>query len=664
MEPATDPESAAPDSDFDDDFEDVPAAPAAPAADELGGGGSGGSGGDDDDGDDDLMLELGTVEITLGESDCEPSDASCSKRRRRAVVTSRARAVRRGHHVADLICHVVAARLLNRLCSSDDVRALALSLVPSAVADRLAQHLEPGRHAVRREWASADLRCLLSSYQALAVTRRPHRRGAGASVRDELLRFLARREATRAWHQPALLAAMLRALAFDARLCAGLTPPAPRLTVQESEEIERRCRLGEAYTERAGAHGSGDRGGSGGGSSGGARMGFDCEPTPRYWVEVFDVSSDRWMTVNAYSGAVEGPQRLAGSGRPAPCAFAYVIALDADGTMRDVTRRYAHDFVNTTLRLRLESAVGADARARTWWARWIAQWERPVASERDASEDAELEQHLQAAAMPRRIADFAANPFYVLQRNLAQNEVIHPPGPVVGTVRGESVYLRENVKRVRSHMAWMREGRVVHDEAQPAKRARSRATTTRMRMAAELADQGEPAMVDLFGERQTDPYRAPPVVDGRVPRNGYGRIDLFVPAMLPAGAAHVTSPGARRVCRELGIDAADAVVAFEFRRGVSTPVVQGVVIPSDARELVLDALRTVNDAAAASRLADQEARALDRWRLLLRALRVRADVDATFASRSARPDGISFKTGVGDHDRECDAHDTGAGFVL
>ncbi|KAJ2803148.1 hypothetical protein H4R21_002143 [Coemansia helicoidea] len=608
------------DVDYDEsDFEDVSAA-AAPGAAPGG-----------DFGGDEPMPALGTVEITFGGSDDGSGDDSDgirgSKRRRRAVVTERARAVRCGHHMAHMMCHVVAARLMNGLCCSEEVRALAMSLVPAAIADRLAQHREPGGRAVRREWASADLRSLLASYGALQVTHRPRDDAAAAApIRDELVAFLASREATRAWHRPMLLTAMLRAFAFDARLCAGLTPPPPRLTVRESEAIE------HSFQDGASNH-----------SDPVAQT-----PVPRYWVEAYDVSSGKWLPVNADSGAIEADVCAATS--------AYVLAFDADGTMRDITRRYAPDYVNTTLRLRLESA--SDERTQTWWPRWIAQWERPGGSERDAREEAELEERALAAAMPRRIADFAANPFYVLQRNLAQNEVLHPPGPIVGAVRGESVYLREHVRRVRSRMAWVRAGRVVHADAQPAKRIRSRAAT---------ADEA-PAETDLFGEWQTDIYRAPPVVDGRVPRNNYGRVDLFVPSMLPAGAAHVAAPGARRVCRELGIDAADAVVGFEFRRGISTPVVHGVVIPSDARDLVLDALRDVEHVAAASRRASQEARALDRWRRLLRSLRVRAEVDATFASRSARPAGITFKPGAkADADADADdydAHDTGAGFLV
>jgi xeroderma pigmentosum group C-complementing protein len=57
-------------------------------------------------------------------------------------------------------------------------------------------------------------------------------------------------------------------------------------------------------------------------------------------------------------------------------------------------------------------------------------------------------------------------------------------------------------------------------------------------------DQGEASgengdQVALFGEWQTEPYQPPWVVDGRVPRNDYGRQDVFTSAMVPIGGTHL-----------------------------------------------------------------------------------------------------------------------------
>lgn len=47
--------------------------------------------------------------------------------------------------------------------------------------------------------------------------------------------------------------------------------------------------------------------------------------------------------------------------------------------------------------------------------------------------------------------------------------------------------------------------------------------------------------LELFGVWQTEDYIPPIAVDGKVPRNEYGNVDLFKPCMLPGGTVHLQS---------------------------------------------------------------------------------------------------------------------------
>ena len=49
-------------------------------------------------------------------------------------------------------------------------------------------------------------------------------------------------------------------------------------------------------------------------------------------------------------------------------------------------------------------------------------------------------------------------------------------------------------------------------------------------------DEGE---TGLYAEFQTEVYVPPPVVEGRVPKNSFGNIDIYVPSMVPQGGTHV-----------------------------------------------------------------------------------------------------------------------------
>ena len=43
----------------------------------------------------------------------------------------------------------------------------------------------------------------------------------------------------------------------------------------------------------------------------------------------------------------------------------------------------------------------------------------------------------------------------------------------------------------------------------------------------------------LFGFWQTEVYIPPPAVNGKVPRNEYGNVEMFKPEMLPGGTVHL-----------------------------------------------------------------------------------------------------------------------------
>lgn len=123
----------------------------------------------------------------------------------------------------------------------------------------------------------------------------------------------------------------------------------------------------------------------------------------------------------------------------------------------------------------------------------------------------------------------------------------------------------------------MRQGRKVREGCQPMKWVKQHAVTVNRKRAIEMAmaersdglaiagdDQGQgfssekDVMQPMYAESQTELYIPPPVAhvrnsivvdladlcspltgQGVVPKNDFGNIDLYVPSMLPAGAAYV-----------------------------------------------------------------------------------------------------------------------------
>lgn len=80
---------------------------------------------------------------------------------------------------------------------------------------------------------------------------------------------------------------------------------------------------------------------------------------PVFWVEAFDEATEKWITVDPMATkSVNKPAQIEPAFNDAENAMAYVIASEDDGTVRDVTRRYAKAYNAKTRRLRVESTEG------------------------------------------------------------------------------------------------------------------------------------------------------------------------------------------------------------------------------------------------------------------------------------------------------------------
>jgi len=103
-----------------------------------------------------------------------------------------------------------------------------------------------------------------------------------------------------------------------------------------------------------------------------------------------------------------------------------------------------------------------------------------------------------------------------LTRHLRRDEVIYPLHEI-GKFRGEPVYPRANVQRLKAAEGWMREGNIVSMGQQPLKRVKPRATTIERKRMLEVAktDDQEQEQQGLYAKWQTEPYVPEPVVDVR-----------------------------------------------------------------------------------------------------------------------------------------------------
>ncbi|KIW04418.1 hypothetical protein, variant [Verruconis gallopava] len=338
---------------------------------------------------------------------------------------------------------------------------------------------------------------------------------------------------------------------------------------------------------------------------------------PVFWVEAFNSAHQKWIAIDPIAThTVNKPARLEPGVNDARNSMCYVFAFEEDGVARDVTRRYAKAFTAKTRKLRVESTDGG---AR-WLRKALKLFSRVPALDRDALEDAELTAKAAAEGIPKNVLDFKNHPLFALERHLRRNEVIYPKtesGRInVGTAnkpKFESVYRRSNVHVVKSAAKWFRLGREIKMGEQPMKHAMPR-KGVRVTESPLETDTAEHTGVGLYAVFQTKVYVPPPVVNGKIPKNAYGNIDVFVPSMIPEGAVWIRAPEAKQAARILSIDYADAVTGFDFQRRHGTARIDGVVVAEEcfeAMEIVCEAIR---ETAREEREEDKKREVLRLWR--------------------------------------------------
>ncbi|KAJ6135133.1 hypothetical protein N7512_000293 [Penicillium capsulatum] len=304
--------------------------------------------------------------------------------------------------------------------------------------------------------------------------------------------------------------------------------------------------------------------------------------------------------------------------------MSYVVAFEDDCSARDVTRRYTKAFNAKTRKTRLESTRDGE----NWWHNALRIYDKPFPDDRDEIEISELTSKAAGEPMPRNIQDFKDHPIYALERHLNRNQVIFPKRTIghVGLSKTtsksdklEPVYRRSDVHVVRSADKWYRLGRDVKVGEQPLKHVTASRPKTGFVSDEEETESGETA---LYAEYQTEIYVPPPVVQGRVPKNAYGNLDLYVPSMVPPGAVHVKRPDAARAARILGIDYADAVTGFDFKGRRGTAIFGGIVIALEYQEALEEVLKGMAEERQQAMVEARSAQALQFWRLFLLKLRI------------------------------------------
>jgi len=389
-------------------------------------------------------------------------------------------------------------------------------------------------------------------------------------------------------------------------------------------------------------------------------MNYDKDmPFPTYWTEVVSPLSHDIFPVDPLvliPAVATGQDQLAAfeprgaRAEKAKQVIAYVIAYSSDGTAKDVTTRYLkrHMWPGKTkgVRMPVEKLPVLNKRGKVkryeeydWFKTVISGYSRSDKM-RTSVDDLEDAKDLKAVKPEKKEAKegegtlqgYKQSADFVLERHLRREEAILPASKPVKTfiagkgdkAKEEPVYRRKDVVICHTGESWHKEGRQVKAGEHPMKMVPVRAVTLARKREVEEAerDTGERLEQGLYSWDQTEWIIPPPIENGIIPKNAFGNMDCFVPTMVPRGAVHIPLKGTVKICKQLGIDYAEAVTGFEFGNQRAVPVITGVIVATDHEDPVIDAWEKNEEERRIKEEGKREKAALAMWRRFLMGLRI------------------------------------------
>ncbi|KAI0112491.1 Rad4-domain-containing protein [Nemania sp. FL0031] len=350
---------------------------------------------------------------------------------------------------------------------------------------------------------------------------------------------------------------------------------------------------------------------------------------PIYWVEILDEGHQKWQPTDPLvTESYWKPQKFEPPANDRENCMTYVIGFEEGGTAKDVTRRYVKAYNAKTRRMRVESVLSNGER---WWRKALRAYSRGYQSDLDQIEANEFAAAEAREPMPRNIVDFKDHPIYALERHLRRYEVLVPNAKSSGTVGAgskaplERVYRRRDVRIARSREKWYRLGREVRPDEIPVKFITKPSKLHEDLFSDEVEElgEGETNGTPIYTIDQTEIYKAPPVLNGKVPKNRYGNLDLYVPSMVPEGGVYIADDYGARAAFILGIDYAPALTGFQFSGRKGTAVLRGVVVAAEYGEAVTAVIEGIKDQEVEMEMERKSRQALRMWRLFLMNLRIR-----------------------------------------
>ncbi|GET92864.1 DNA-repair protein, putative [Leishmania tarentolae] len=341
-------------------------------------------------------------------------------------------------------------------------------------------------------------------------------------------------------------------------------------------------------------------------------------PTSCYWVEVWSPERQSFLSVNPCQSCATlwgAPYTLSVSGH---------VAVDA--TPRYISKystAYAYGRRLGTCRqhrfLWRDELSWDDTRELSEVLRATFNVPAPhtsaLAQQQQHRERQQLHSLMYSETVPTTLNALHGHPLYVIESDLARHEGVYPKdaSTTVGSVKGHLVYKRSAIVSLRSRDGWLREGRSLLTEDQPA-----------YKVVPPPASRPFASPSTFYGRWQTKAFEPLPLTAGdppSFPHHGRTSWYILLDKAPPQGIVHMTQPQVSRVARRMKLDFRSAVVGFErrrtdeHRRGHWETLINGIVVKETDSVVLLRAYEEWVQLVQEQEAAKRRQRAFHMWLL-------------------------------------------------
>jgi xeroderma pigmentosum group C-complementing protein len=322
-----------------------------------------------------------------------------------------------------------------------------------------------------------------------------------------------------------------------------------------------------------------------------------------------------WVHVDPFLNKVDQPDSIVQFRRFRKRDMPYVLAVNEEGRIQDVTERYC-------VMGRYKQVLHLRGNAESWWEDVQKMWNfgRGGGGPAQRREESELHLKVKSEPVPKSLSGLRGHPFYAVCGN---RKGIKPGAKIVGLCEGKKVYWKDDLADLRGVTKWRELGRQVTEEAR-------KAPLQEVKVAKRKGIEGE--KMGLYGEWQTEPIKRPALKNGQIPVNGHGNIEVWGgnEYFLPEGTALLRLHKLDIVARKLGIQCVPALADFQSVGERKVPVTDGFVVLRDNADTLSSAWQEWNEMKEYDLARAKEKALLSRWKSLVNLAMTRVKLEQEY----------------------------------